>query len=522
MSHRLFGARGLLACAEVILPMILSGAVLAAQSGSPILRHPDNPNYFLFRGQPTALVGASYIGYAWWANTAADYVQWLDVSQHHGLNVFRIWNRFRGYAKAGPASAFIYPWARSSTPGAADGLNKFDLDRWNDAYFTRLKDFVSKASDRGIVVEVVQFSQMYDTTNWGYCSLNASNNIQGIGTLGWQDFITLRDSALAARQAALVQKVVQELNSFDNVYYEICNEPNYTGEDASNANTQATLDWHNFLIQKIIDTELELPNKHMIAVNYSNPYSLARVHPGVSVVNTHYTYGSFWTGAYELLDGCYDSLNRPLGFNEAGWLGGGSDYDPADGRVEAWEFLMGGGSVYDGLIGGMYFGDVWNTPEANQYRSYLEKARQFLYSFEFSRMKKDTSVVVSGGSSGNRRVRAVSEPGRQYAVYTHYSSRTGGNDAFYSVAPGTYCQGLTLNLPAGSYAAEWVDPRTGTITRSESFTHGGGNIPIASPAYSVDIALRIKTSPAVSPPNAPSGLNGNRDLVEPDQPFLER
>jgi hypothetical protein len=165
---------------------------------------------------------------------------------------------------------------------------------------------------------------------------------------------------------------------------------------------------------------------------------------------------------------------------------------------------------------------VWNTPEANQYRSYLEKARQFLYSFEFSRMKKDTSVVVSGGSSGNRRVRAVSEPGRQYAVYTHYSSRTGGNDAFYSVAPGTYCQGLTLNLPAGSYAAEWVDPRTGTITRSESFTHGGGNIPIASPAYSVDIALRIKTSPAVSPPNAPSGLNGNRDLVEPDQPFLER
>jgi hypothetical protein len=34
------------------------------------------------------------------------------------------------------------PWARSSEPGYANGGHKFDLSRWDDAYFARLTDFV--------------------------------------------------------------------------------------------------------------------------------------------------------------------------------------------------------------------------------------------------------------------------------------------------------------------------------------------------------------------------------------------
>ena len=52
---------------------------------------------------------------------------------------------------------YIGPWPRSETKGAADGGNKFDLTRWNDAYFERLKTFVAAAADRGIVVEYVLF-----------------------------------------------------------------------------------------------------------------------------------------------------------------------------------------------------------------------------------------------------------------------------------------------------------------------------------------------------------------------------
>ena len=38
----------------------------------------------------------------------------------------------------------IAPWARSATPGNADGGNKFDLGRWDEAYFRRLKDFFDR------------------------------------------------------------------------------------------------------------------------------------------------------------------------------------------------------------------------------------------------------------------------------------------------------------------------------------------------------------------------------------------
>ena len=50
------------------------------------------------------------------------------------------------------AERFICPWARSDQPGYANGGNKFDLNQWDPAYFARLKDFVAKAGDRGIVV----------------------------------------------------------------------------------------------------------------------------------------------------------------------------------------------------------------------------------------------------------------------------------------------------------------------------------------------------------------------------------
>jgi hypothetical protein len=56
---------------------------------------------------------------------------------------------------------YICPWARSSTPGYFDGGNKFDLARWDEAYFRRLKDFVAQASRRGIIVEMNLFCPLY-------------------------------------------------------------------------------------------------------------------------------------------------------------------------------------------------------------------------------------------------------------------------------------------------------------------------------------------------------------------------
>jgi hypothetical protein len=37
-----------------------------------------------------------------------------------------------------------------------------------------------------------------------------------------------------------------------------------------------------------------------------------------------------------------------------------------------------------------------------------------------------------------------------------------------------------------------VNPKTGEVERSEGFAHAGGDRPLISPAYTEDIALRVK------------------------------
>ena len=61
---------------------------------------------------------------------------------------------------------FVAPWARSAQPGYANGGNKFDLTRWDEAYFARLKDFVAHAATRNVVVELTLFCPMYDDVQW--------------------------------------------------------------------------------------------------------------------------------------------------------------------------------------------------------------------------------------------------------------------------------------------------------------------------------------------------------------------
>lgn len=62
----------------------------------------------------------------------------------------------------------------------------------------------------------------------------------------------------------------------------------------------------------------------------------------------------------------------------------------------------------------------------------------------------------------------------------------------YVVTPGGYSEELVLQLPAGSYKADWVDPASGSVVGTDAFTHEGGHRTFTTPKHSVDIALRIK------------------------------
>ena len=51
---------------------------------------------------------------------------------------------------------------------------------------------------------------------------------------------------------------------------------------------------------------------------------------------------------------------------------------------------------------------------------------------------------------------------------------------------------IGLDLPAGRYRVEWVDPKTGAVTKAEDLRHAGGRRTLVSPAFDEDLALAVR------------------------------
>src|SRR5262249_8314811 len=200
-------------------------------SAQPLALHPLNSHYLVYHGKPLLLV-TSGEHYGAVLNRDFDYRKYLATLAADGLNLTRTFSgayvepvgalKIERNTLAPATGRLICPWARSDTPGYANGGNRFDLTRWDDAFFQRLKNFVAQASERGIVVELNLFTPMYEDAQWNYSPMKASNNINGIGKVGkHQVYTTDKESALLAVQEAMTRKIVTELNGFDNLYYEV-------------------------------------------------------------------------------------------------------------------------------------------------------------------------------------------------------------------------------------------------------------------------------------------------------------
>jgi hypothetical protein len=171
--------------------------------------------------------------------------------------------------------------ARSSTPGAADGGNKFDLKSWNPEFFTRVSDFLREADRRGVVVEVNLFCPYYEESMWNVSPLNAKNNINGIGDVPRTEALTMKHSDLIQVQDAMVRRIADELSRFDNFYYEICNEPYFGG---------VTLEWQEHIAGVIQDQESRTGRRHLISRNVANGSKrVEKPFPTVSILNFHYS-----------------------------------------------------------------------------------------------------------------------------------------------------------------------------------------------------------------------------------------
>jgi hypothetical protein len=224
---------------------LLCGATLPGRSApapAGFTRDSEHNNYFLFHGRPTVLIGATE-HYGAVLNGEFDYIPYLNELERHGLNVSRLFTFYRelessikglGYANtlAPRPGREVMPWKRTGPGEANDGGLKFDLEQWNEAYFGRMKDFIRQAGRRGVVVEIVLFCHPYSLTGqWSWFPFHRDNNINGVGRTinSVHQFLERYEERLFAFQAAFARKIAKELNPFDNIYFEICNETSAPG-----------------------------------------------------------------------------------------------------------------------------------------------------------------------------------------------------------------------------------------------------------------------------------------------------
>ena len=473
--------------AAILITFLTTTYLPAAQPTNPISLHPVNPHYFLWRNEPTILI-TSGEHYGALLNLDYDYISYFDELQAMGLNHSRT---FSGTYREIPSSFGITdnplapkphryqaPWARSEQPGYFDGGNKFDLTQWDPAYFKRLKRFMRAAQQRGIVIELTLFCPMYNEALWKACPMNAVNNVNGIGDCPLNELFTLQHQALLDVQLAFVRKVVGELRNFDNLYYEVCNEP---------YQRRTEMAWQHRIVDTIVETEKDFPAQHLISLNIANgQLRIENQHPAVSIFNFHYCVPP------DTVSMNY-GLNKVIGENETGFRGRADVLY----RSEGWDFLMAGGALYNNL-------DYSFTPKhpdgsfinykspgggSRALRNQLRILKEFLYGFDFISMTPDNSVIKE--VSDQLTASALIDTGKAYAVYFHVPIPKKSKQLEQHLRNDIKAE-LVLDLPEGRYQAEWINTETGRIEKTDAFPHQGGNRFIASPSFDNDIALCVR------------------------------
>jgi hypothetical protein len=475
---------------------LAAGPLLAAE---PIRLHPDNPRWFEWRGRATALItSAEHYGAV--VNPDFDFRRYLDTLQRDGLNYTRL---FSGSYIEPPGSfgiarntllpapgRFLAPWARSSQSGYAGGGNKFDLDQFSPEYRARLKEFITEAGRRGIVVELTFFCSTYTDLQWTVHPFHPANNVQALPVANWKALHTEAVApAIFERQERLVRWLVRELNGFDNLFFEIQNEPwsdnhalgdfinpymveHHKWPNAVEVTTAASVAWQRRIARAIAEEERALPHRHLIAQNIANfrlPVNEDDLVPEASILNFHYAYP-------EVVD-WNRGLRRVIGYDETGFAG----KDDTTYRRQAWNFVLSGGGLFNSLDYSFTVGHEDGTDVDNKapgggspaLRRQLKVLSDFIHRFDLAQLEPNALLVARAPGVVPRVLSA--RDGKAHAIYLQ------------GRAPTT----LQLNLAEGRWTAEWISVEDGAVLKRELVNAHTTTTELRSPDFTDAVALHL-------------------------------
>lgn len=252
-----------------------------ARAQGPLQVHPSNPRYFTDASGRAILLAGSHT----WSNfqdngftdppPAFDYESYLDflVANNHNFLRLWCWEESRWAPWVATNDYYFYPgppYERTGPGNALDGKPRFSLDVLDARYFERLRSRISQAAGRGIYVSVMLFNgwaiddkhdRLHRGNPWQGHPFNRYNNVNGVdgdpnGDDGGVETHQLLIPRVTAYQERYVRRVVDAVNEFDNVLFEISNESYATSRD-----------WQYHMIDLIHAYESTKPKQHPVGMS---------------------------------------------------------------------------------------------------------------------------------------------------------------------------------------------------------------------------------------------------------------
>ena len=415
-------------------PSVNNMGIKEVKSSETLRLFPENPRYLEYKSHPLILISSAE-HYGALLNLDFDYKLYLESLANEGFNYTRVFmgtyiepveNIFgiRKNTLAPLPGRFNAPWVMEE--------GKYDLDNFSPAYFERLRDLVKEAERHEIILEITLFTSIYAENAWELSPFNANNNINGVGDLPFQRVNTLFNGELMEYQQKFIQKVVRELNGFDNFFFEIQNEPwsdnqnlaGFVNESDSEVNTrgwqkqvhianEVSMKWQAWVASVIRKEESALPKSHLIAQNICNfEYDLEQMPEGVSIINFHYAL----PGAALMNLG----LGGVIGLDETGFM-------PHDDQLyldQAWRIILSGAGLYNNLDYSFTAGNEegeWPIPDGNpgwggpQFRKKLSVLRETMELLPFWEMEVSEDLLDSEDAS--TRQYGLQKPGEAYLIF---------------------------------------------------------------------------------------------------------
>lgn len=451
------------------MALLVTGQTSAEKATGPLRVHPTNPRYFTDDGKRAVFLTGAHT----WNNLvdmgrkdppeAFDFDAYLTFLERHGHNFIRLWAwdsvTWDTRANSRLGKDFVHfvaplPWARTGPGEALDGKPKFDLTKFNHAYFERLRARVSAAGQRGIYVSVMLFE------GWGLMHANRgraapegwawrahpfhpNNNVNGInagvdGIAG--EVHRLVNPAVNAIQAAYIRKVVDTVNDLDNVLYEVINEGGQK-------------DWDWWVVKTVHDYERTKPKQHPVGITGH----------GAERLDSMVASPAEWISPGRV-DGygddppAWDGKKVSLLDTDHIWGVGGS-------AAWVWKSFLRG---HNPLFMDPYDGSVLGTPSDPRW----EPIRRAMgYTLRYAQ-KMNLSAMTPRNDLASTTY-CLANPGKEYLIYLP----DGGKAT------------VDLSAASGSLAVKWFNPRTGDET-DEGTTPGGEKRDFHTP-FEGDAALYL-------------------------------